>query len=152
MAWYLTLGVLGVIGYIYVYEIGKPFSNAGTTHLAACAAIALSTWGLVLGIIGAFVRFASREHPVVRYLSGAAYWTYLVHLPIVIVTAGALARIPVHAFVKFPVVLVVTSAVCLATFHYFVRSTIIGMLLNGTRQPSSGRPRRRSVEAAGSGR
>lgn len=137
---HLTLGVLGVVAFIYIYEVGKPFADPRATHAAACVAIAASTWGFVLGITGVFVRLASREHPLVRYLSAAAYWTYLVHLPIVIVAAGALARTPLHAFAKFSIVLIVTTAVCLATYHYFVRTTVIGRLLNGTGRISESRP------------
>jgi glucans biosynthesis protein C len=140
LASHLALGAFGVVAYIYIYDVGKPFANPRTTHVAACAAMALSMWGFVLGITGAFLRLASREHPVVRYLSGAAYWTYLVHLPIVIVVAGALARAPLHAFVKFSLVLIVTTAASLATYHYFVRSTVIGKLLNGIRQPGRLKP------------
>ena len=148
--WHLALGVVGVAGYIYIYEVGKPLTDPQATHAAACFAMAVSTWGFVLGITGLFLRVASHERPVVRYLSGAAYWTYLVHLPVVITTVGALARVPVHAFLKFSIVLTVTTAVCLLTYHYLVRTTVIGQLLNGTRRPSSGSPQPRSVPAAGS--
>jgi peptidoglycan/LPS O-acetylase OafA/YrhL len=148
MGWHLALGVFGVAGYVYV-EL-RPLADPLATHSAACIAMAASMWGFVFGITGAFLRVASGEHPAVQYLSKAAYWTYLVHLPIVVFTAGALARTPLHAFVKFSIVLTVTTVTCLATYHYFVRTTVIGALLNGTRQPVPGRPRPRSVEAAGS--
>jgi glucan biosynthesis protein C len=138
------------VGYIYIFELGKPFADPRATHAAACFAMALGMWGFVLGITGLFLRVASQEHPLVRYLSDAAYWTYLIHLPIVITTAGLLARTPVHAFVKFSVVLIVTTGVCLLTYHYLVRTTVIGQLLNGTRRPSSGSPQPHSVQAAGS--
>ena len=139
IGWHLALGLLGVAGYIYI-EVGNPLEDPHASHAAACAAMAASMWGFVLGLIGLFLRLVSRELPVVRYLSNAAYWTYLVHLPIVIVVVGALARVPLHAFAKFVVVVTVTTAACLGSYHALVRRTVIGVLLNGTREQRPAQP------------
>jgi glucan biosynthesis protein C len=106
-----------------------------TLHVVTVALCGLSTWLLIVGIAGAFVSFLDRPRPVVRYLSDAAYWMYLVHLPVAIWVAGLLAPTALPAFVKFVVVLLTTTAVTLATYHLFVRSTAIGALLNGRRYP-----------------
>jgi glucan biosynthesis protein C len=135
---HLALGFLGVAGYILL-EVVQPLKDPRAAHALACLATAVSTWGFVLGLTGVFVRFASRQHPTVRYLADAAYWTYLVHLPIVITTAGALTHAPLHAFAKFAIVLTVTTAACLLTYHHLVRATVIGVLLNGRRLERSAR-------------
>jgi glucan biosynthesis protein C len=134
---HLALAGAGIVGYI-VLEL-RPLEDPRAGHAAACTATALSTWGFILGLTGAFLQFASAEHTVVRYLSRAAYWTYLVHLPVVIWTAAALVHAPLSAFAKFAIVLTVTTAVCLVSYHYLVRTTVIGALLNGTRQPDARR-------------
>jgi peptidoglycan/LPS O-acetylase OafA/YrhL len=115
--------------------IASAGDNAPVVHAAGCAAIAASTWALVLAAFGAFLRHAPGAHPVVRYLSDGAYWIYIIHLPIVIWLAGLLARAPLHAGVKFTIVLSLTTVACLASYHAFVRSTVVGQLLNGRRQP-----------------
>ena len=48
-------------------------------------------WMLIFGIVGAFVRLLDRPSPIVRYVSDASYWMYIVHLPIVIAVPGLLA-------------------------------------------------------------
>jgi len=95
---------------------------------------AVMIWAFVLAAFGFFLHYARRERPGVRYLADASYWMYIVHLPVVIFTAGLLARLPLHAGVKCAIVTAVTFVVCLWTYHAFVRDTIIGRLLNGRRR------------------
>lgn len=78
---------------------------------------------------------ATAERPLVRYLADASYWMYLVHLPVIIWTAGLLAPWSAPAGVKFVGVFIVTTAVTLLTYHGAVRSTAIGRFLNGRRYP-----------------
>jgi peptidoglycan/LPS O-acetylase OafA/YrhL len=94
-------------------------------------------WLLILAIVGTFVSHFPQPTPLVRYLSDASYWMYIVHLPIVIAVPGVLAPSPLPALVKFAITLAVTTAVTLVTYHYLVRSTSIGALLNGRRYPRS---------------
>jgi fucose 4-O-acetylase-like acetyltransferase len=108
-------------------------SDRGITHAVGCVLIAVATWGLVLASFGAFLRYAARPHPLVRYLSDSSYWIYIIHLPIVITIAGVLSRASLHAGIKFAVVLTLTTIACVATYQLFVRRTVIGQLLNGRR-------------------
>ena len=88
---------------------------------------------LVFGVLGLFVRYADTPRPVIRYLSDASYWMYLVHVAPVIWLNGLLATSTAPAVVKFAIVLAGTTLISLLTYRYFVRSTIIGELLNGRR-------------------
>lgn len=101
--------------------------------IVARAAVAAATWVIVLGIFGGFLRYATREHAAIRYLSDASYWAYVVHLPVVVFLAGLLAPLPLHPAAKFAAVLTVTTAACLATYGWLVRNTAIGWFLNGRR-------------------
>jgi glucan biosynthesis protein C len=132
----LGAGVVGVAAFIYL-QIAPPSPEAQVLHAINSVVMAGCIWSFVLGIAGVFILHVTRDRPIVTYLSRAAYWVYLVHLPIVIVVAGALARAPLHAFVKAAVVLSVTTAASLGTYHYMVRSTFIGLLLNGSRHSKS---------------
>lgn len=102
-------------------------------HAAGCLFVGIATWALVLAIVGAFVRHVRRERPLVRYLSDASYWVYLVHLPLTIWIPALLAGLPLHAVVKFALTLAGTTLVSLATYHYLVRGTQAGVMLNGRR-------------------
>jgi peptidoglycan/LPS O-acetylase OafA/YrhL len=134
--WRLLAGVAATIAYLAVL-INQPFANPRLTHVTRCALSGVSMWMLILGIVGAFVRLVDRPSPIVRYLSDASYWMYIVHLPIVIAVPGVLAPSSLPAVVKFAITLAVTTAVTLVSYHYLVRSTAIGALLNGRRYPRS---------------
>ena len=95
--------------------------------------VAYLTWTLVLASFGLFVYHAHRERPALRFLADASYWSYIIHLPIVVATAGLLAPAPLSAWPKFAIVLSVTTAICVVTYRAFVRGTWIGELLNGRR-------------------
>jgi glucan biosynthesis protein C len=94
-------------------------------------AAAVVTWTLLRVALACFIRFAPHESRRMRYLSDASYWMYIVHLPVVIWTAAAMARVPAFALIKFAVVLTVTTLVCIGTYHAFVRRTFVGEFLNG---------------------
>ena len=89
----------------------------------AIALCSLSMWWLIVGITGAFVRYLHAPRPAIRYLANAAYWIYLVHLPLVIWTQGALATAALPSMAKFTIVLGTTTAVTLVTYHFLVRRT-----------------------------
>jgi glucan biosynthesis protein C len=143
----MAAGVLASALYLVV-TVGRPIADPRMLHLAGVALAALSMWLLIFGILGAFVSLMDHPRPLVRYLSDAAYWMYLVHLPITIWVPGALAATGLPAIVKFFVVFLTTTSVTVLTYHLFVRSTAIGALLNGRRYPRSLLQRPTTVEHA----
>lgn len=96
---------------------------------------ALCVWLLIFGITGLFLRYLDRPSRRVRYLTDAAYWLYLIHLPFMFWVAGLLAPFAWPALVKIAVVLIIVTPLTLVTYHYLVRATIIGVMLNGRRYP-----------------
>lgn len=135
-----VLAFIAIVLFIAL-ELAPPFDDARSMHVVRSIVTATGTWALVLAVIGLSLRYVTRERPAVTYLSRAAYWVYLVHLPVVITVAGALAPATLHAFVKVAVVVGVTTAVSLVTYHVFVRDTRLGTFLNGRRvSPASPSP------------
>jgi fucose 4-O-acetylase-like acetyltransferase len=132
----MLAGAVAAVAYLAVV-VAQPFADQRLTHVVGCAFAGLSMWLLIFGVIGMFVRLLDRPSPIVRYLSDASYWMYLVHLPIVIAVPGLLAPSPLPAVVKFAITLAVTTAATLVSYHYLVRATAIGALLNGRRYPRS---------------
>lgn len=145
----MAAGTAATMGYLVV-TVGKVIADPTIHHVVGCALAGLSMWMLIFGIVGLFVSKLAHPRPIVRYLSDASYWMYLVHLPFAIGIPGLLATSPAPATVKFAITLAVTSVVTLVSYHYLVQATAIGALLNGRRYPrsvSAGEPAR-SPEAA----
>ena len=78
-------------------------------------------------------RYLSRRSPVLRLVSDASYWIYLVHLPVVIFLQTILAETPLVLALKLLITLSGTFLFCFATYLVFVRYTPIGWMLNGKR-------------------
>jgi glucan biosynthesis protein C len=127
-------GAIASVAYL-IMVIGRPIADPRVAHVVGCVLAALSMWMLIFGIVGAFVSLLARPHPIVRYLSDASYWMYLIHLPFAAGVPGLLAPYSLPAGVKFAFTLTVVSAISLVSYHYLVRSTALGVLLNGRRYP-----------------
>jgi glucan biosynthesis protein C len=130
----MLVGVIASVAYLVV-TIGQPIADPRMAHVIGCALAAVSMWMLIFGIVGAFVSLLGCPLPIVRYLSDASYWMYILHLPFVIGVSGLLAPLPLPAIVKFGITLTSVAAITVVSYHYVVRSTAIGVLLNGRRYP-----------------
>jgi peptidoglycan/LPS O-acetylase OafA/YrhL len=107
---------------------GVPQEAAVPFALAIRFASALFTWLFVFQIVGAAVLLLNRPHPSLRYLADAAYWCYLVHLPIVFVLQQQVAP-SLPGFLRFPLVLAITTVVSLGSYHLFVWRTFLWEVL-----------------------
>lgn len=87
------------------------------------------------GVIGLFLRFADRPSKIMRFLSDASYWLYLVHLPLVFFFLFSLGINGFGAIATILLTSVLTIVVGLVTYKVFVRHTFISTLLNGKRHP-----------------
>jgi glucan biosynthesis protein C len=130
----MAIGAAAAVAYLVV-TVGQAIKDRAVFHIVGCAVAGLTMWMLIFGIVGLFVSRLDRPRPLVRYLSDASYWMYLVHLPLTIVIPGLLAPLALPAALKFAITLTVTTAATLVSYHYLVRSTAIGALLNGRRYP-----------------
>lgn len=110
----------------------------------------LCTWFWSVGIIGLFARYMQRSNAVLRYLSQASYWVYLIHLPLTIVFGALLVGEPLSVLAKCAINITATTAVALLSYHLLVRSTPLGALLTGKRYPFAlpGLPRGRTARTA----
>ena len=95
----------------------------------------LCTWFWSVGIIGLFARTMQRSNAVLRYLSQASYWVYLIHLPLTIIFGAMLVGEPISVLSKCLINITATTAVALLSYHLLVRSTPLGALLTGKRHP-----------------
>ena len=95
----------------------------------------LCTWFWSVGIIGLFARHVQGSNAVLRYLSQASYWVYLIHLPLTIVFGALLLGEPLSVLAKCVINITATTVVALLSYHLLVRSTPLGALLTGKRYP-----------------
>jgi glucan biosynthesis protein C len=108
----------------------------------------LALWTMVEGWLALFQVYFSAPNRLLRYLSDASYWIYLVHVPVMLLAQGALANISAPALVKFSLATLLTAWVCVTSYHFLVRNTFMGELLNGRRYPVNLRWRRQKSIAA----
>ena len=85
----------------------------------------------IFGFIAFFLTYFNSYSPRLNYIMDAAYWVYIIHLPIVAFIPGLLAGFTLASGLKFAITFSVTAIFCFATYKYFVRGTFIGMFLNG---------------------
>jgi hypothetical protein len=93
----------------------------------------ITVWCLIFGITGLFIRYTSNHSRVMRYISDASYWVYLIHLSFTAIIPGLIMNWTLPATVKFLIVMLGTFFVCFVSYHYLVRATFIGQFLNGRR-------------------
>jgi glucans biosynthesis protein C len=103
----------------------------------AAATGSISGWLLTLGLLGLFLGYANAPNRYIRYLTDAAYWLYLVHLPLVNYIGGLLAPTVLPLWLKALLTLVIAIPLLLLSYHLMVRSTFIGKTLNGRKYPRS---------------
>ncbi|OIN56204.1 acyltransferase family protein [Arsenicibacter rosenii] len=85
----------------------------------------------VFGFLALFLTCFAAYSPRMSYLAEAAYWVYIIHLPIIMFIVGLLADYPLPAVLKFAITFSATCIVALVSYHYLVRNTFIGLFLNG---------------------
>jgi len=123
---YLVLGLAALVVHQMRIE-SIPYLNAAAATLAA--------WFLLFAVAGLYLRYLPRASTLTRYCSDAAYWVYLIHLPIVFFFIGFLWPLPIGAAGIYVLTILLTTIVCFVSYHYLVRDTIIGATLNGRRYP-----------------
>ncbi len=93
--------------------------------------LSLFAWFTTFGLLALFLNTRCIENGVTRFLAGASFWIYLVHLPFVALTQIAIVQMAVPASCKFLLAATTAVALALMTYHVFVRRTWIGVFLDG---------------------
>ena len=83
---------------------------------------------------GALPEILKRENKTVRYISDAAYWLYLAHLPLILAAQVAVRDWSLPATAKFVLICSSVTGVLLVAYHTMVRYTWIGAMLNGPKR------------------
>lgn len=129
----LTVVSLKIVG--VVHETWKGPTLYGNIRILYALCYMVGLWCWVFAIIGAALRFLSKENPIIRYIADASYWIYLMHLGTVAFFMMLTRPYNWHWSIKFGIMVSGSMLILLVTYHYLVRFTWIGAILNGRRQP-----------------
>jgi len=89
--------------------------------LYAIVASGLFSVAMLVVFVGVCVRYLSRPRPWLRRASEASYWSYIVHLPIVVGLQILLAPLAIPGLLEYAAILAVTMALCLGSYDVIVR-------------------------------
>ncbi len=108
----------------------------GHDHPIYILVYALGAWSWTLGLIGITHAFLRAENPLIRYLSDASYWVYIIHIPVLMTLQYLIKDVAWPADAKYAVILMGTVTIALLTYQIVVRYSFIGAILNGRRRKS----------------
>ena len=152
--WPLYLAAALALTGFGLWQVGIAPTNAtdlpGLNRPLYAATYAFAAWTWTFAFIGMALRFLSGFSAWRRYLADASYWLYIVHLPLVILLQGVVAKYPWPAELKYLLILAVAFPLMLGSYHVMVRYTWLGAILNGRRQPRPGTVRIATTSAPSS--
>lgn len=99
------------------------------------AIYALAVYAATFAALGLSLRCLSEHSRVLRYLSDASYWVYIVHLPLVMALQIAVFQLAWPWPVKLAAILGGTMAAALGSYELLIRHSFMGRWLNGRKMP-----------------
>ncbi len=135
-SWLCLLLALAILP-IGIYTSEMRHENFWLYQAISCSVAALYAWLMIEGLFGLFRAACSRENKRVRYLSDAAYWIYLIHLPIVQLLQIWVSDWQMLGALKVVLIMGITTAISLATYEFLVRYSWIGAILHGRKYRQS---------------
>ena len=108
----------------------------GHAHWLYALIYPLTAWSSVFFLIGLARRTLRAENPVIRYLSDASYWIYIVHVPLLLVLQWQVKALDLDPALKFAIVVCGTLGLGLLSYALVVRYSFIGTILNGRKRTS----------------
>jgi glucans biosynthesis protein C len=122
----LGMGVLiAVPAFLLFYDSGDFTGNVGTPGILAeidalrlygLFTIGLVCWLTLFGIWGVLARHIRKESRVLRYLSDASFWIYLVHIPFLVALQSSLSTTELAIPVRWGLAVGGTLALALGTY------------------------------------
>lgn len=121
--WLLPATALAYLAFLWRLAADPPAASQPTAPLATAALEAcLSVWLTMLCLLAA-QRLLNRPTPVMQFLARSAYWTYLLHLPLLFALQYLLMDLALAWPLKFALASMGTLAACLLSYQLLVRHT-----------------------------
>lgn len=151
---YFLIFFSGVIAY-FQQDRWLKFLRLGAVGLAAifvvtfCVFFVIQDWELpvtgwvyalasvsgTFGALGLFLRFANGQGKILKFVSDASYWTYIIHLPLVFFFLISFSQMAIGSLLTVLLTTLMTIVFGLISYKLLVRHTLISNLLNGIRHP-----------------
>lgn len=94
---------------------------------------AVDAWAMVCFLVGFYMRHLKQPYAVLRYISDASYWIYLIQLPIIVYMQSYLAPMKIPVLVKLLLIFITVMIIALISYQLLVQRTFIGRILHGHR-------------------
>ncbi|MFO0120901.1 MAG: acyltransferase family protein [Inhella sp.] len=128
----LPLMHLAMVGFVLLLPRPVPSGDWAVAAVSSVAAV----WGCG-AVVGAACAWQAPMGRAMRFLADAAYWVYLVHLPILLALQLATMDLDWPRTLKLPLVLGLTLGLSLGTFALWIRNGVWGRWLLGRREAAT---------------
>lgn len=105
-------------------QVGTPgvLAEINGLRIYGLFAVGLVCWLTLFGVWGVLARYVHKESRVLRYLAGASFWIYLVHIPFLVVLQSSLAKTGLAVPERYGLTVIGTLACAIGTYA-LIRST-----------------------------
>lgn len=136
--WVAWLALALILGGTSLYLAGGIVPNLTAPpapSLLNAAVYALAVYAATFAALALSLRCLSEHSRVLRYLSDASYWVYIIHLPVVMALQIAVFQLAWPWPVKLAAILGGTMIAALGTYELLIRHSFMGRWLNGRKVP-----------------
>ncbi len=118
-------GLIAVPAFLLFYDNGDFTGNVGTPGLLAeidalrlygLFTVGIVCWLTLFGIWGVLARYVRKESRVLRYLSDASFWIYLVHIPFLVALQSTLSTTELAVPLRWGLAVSGTFALALGSY------------------------------------
>lgn len=125
--WQIMAGLIAFTAGMYI----EFYVKASWAFTALQLVNAFVTTMMTFGVIGLFLLKFDRYSKPLAYVMDAAYFVYLIHVPIALLIPGLLADSGLPAIIQFLITISATTAICFGIYHGCIRGTFISRFLDG---------------------
>jgi len=135
-----ALLVISVICYAYFYNHMPVEIDVKTAQKNIILSLTHNVLALTEAIIAVYMtlyclmigkRVLNTENRILAFIAHSSYWTYLLHIPILLFIQFQLLNLDINMWIKFILSVAITLFVCFISYLLLVKKTMIGKLLNG---------------------
>lgn len=117
--------LIAVPAFLLFYDNGDFTGNVGTPGILAevdalrlygLFTVGMVCWLTLFGIWGVLARHVRRESRVLRYLSDASFWIYLIHIPFLVALQSSLATTELAIPIRWALAVSGTLALAIGTY------------------------------------
>lgn len=116
---YFVFSIISLLAYLYT--ISNNPSNLNTWLISVTHAFALFL--SINTIFGLFYRFANSANPILRYISDASYWIYLINTPTLIIFGMVFVNRPMSVLSQYCATITCAFFVFIITYELLVKRT-----------------------------